>query len=65
MKLRGPTLQVFTDLPEAKKHSYSELVTALKERFCPQGQVGLFRAQLRARSRRQKESLQQLASVWF
>ena len=62
VKLRGPALQVYTDLPETKKHSYTELVHALKERFCPQGQVGLFRAQLRARGRRKDESLQQLAS---
>ena len=51
VKLRGPAWLVYTDLPEAKKHSYPELVRALQERFCPQGQVGLFRAQLRARGR--------------
>ena len=62
VKLRGPAWLVYTDLPEAKKHSYPELVRALQERFCPQGQVGLFRAQLRARGRRKEESLQQLAS---
>ena len=62
VKLRGPALQVYTDLAHSKKQSYTELVQALKERFCPQGQVELFRAQLRARSRRKGESLQQLAS---
>ena len=62
VKLRGPALQVYTDLPDPSKHSYSRLVEALRERFCPQGQTELFRAQLRARTRRKGESLQQLAS---
>ena len=62
VRLRGPALQVYTDLSDARKHDYSALVKALKGRFSPQGQSYLFRAKLKVRSRRKNEKLPELAS---
>ena len=62
VRLRGPALQVYTDLPETRKLCFDDVVNALKERFSPQGQSGLFRAQLKVRSRRKGEALPELAS---
>ena len=62
VRLRGPALQVYTDLPETSKLCLADVVKALKERFSPQGQTGLFRAQLKVRSRKKDEALPELAS---
>ena len=62
VKLKGPALQLYTDLPEAKKHNYVELEKSLQERFSPRGQAELYRAQLKARVRRKGETLPELAS---
>ena len=62
VKLRGPALQVYTDLPESSKLYLDDVVKALRNRFSPQGQSGLYRAQLKVRSRRKGEALPELAS---
>ena len=60
--MKGPALQLYTDLPEEKKCSYVELVSALQDRFNPHGQAELFRAKLKVRVRRKGETLPELAS---
>ena len=62
VKLRGSALQVYTDLPDSKEANYADIVKALQERFSPQGQTELYRAQLKARVHRKGKSLPELPS---
>ena len=62
VRLRGPALQVYTDLPDINKSCLEDVVRALRERFSPVGQIALYRAQLKARSRGKNEPLPELAS---
>ena len=62
VRLRGPALQVYTDLADSSKLDFSAIVNALKDRFSPQGQSGLYRAKLKVRTRRKSEKLPELAS---
>ena len=62
VRLRGPALQVYTDLPVYHKYDFEMIVNALRDRFCPKGQTDLHRAQLRSRIRKKNETLSELAS---
>jgi len=58
--LRGQAQQLLA-VPEKK--SYAELVDALKQRFAPPNQTELYRVQLRSRTRKNGESLPELAQA--
>jgi transposase InsO family protein len=56
--LDGPAVNILCELKPG--HTEEDLVRLLKERFCDEGLVETFRAQLRSRRRRKGESLQSL-----
>lgn len=61
VKLKGSALRVFSDLSPYERQDYDTVTTALKERFDPDRDTGVFWAQLRGRTRKKGESLADLA----
>ena len=59
--LRGQAQGVLSDLDPVQRMDYSALVTALTDRFKPDNQMEVFRAQLKSRLRTKGESLSSLA----
>lgn len=54
----GENAQLFyQSLPQATRNNLGQLLPALRTRFAPAGQVGTFRAELKARRQRQGEPL--------
>ena len=61
VSLRGPACQLLRTLNPARRVNYHELVTALGQRFNPENQTELFRAELRNCQRLTSQSLPELA----
>ena len=59
--LRGQALSVFTDLDTGDRQNYSKLVRALTDKFEPENQHELFRAQMKSKVRKPNEELTKLA----
>ena len=59
--LRGPALCVLTELPTAKRRSYTDIVSALTNRFEPNGLEFVHRLQWRKITRRSDQTLPELA----
>jgi hypothetical protein len=59
--LKGNAQAFLSDLPTDVRIDYPQLVTALSNRFDPQDQVDLFRAQMKQRLRKKDESFPALA----
>ncbi|ESO87016.1 hypothetical protein LOTGIDRAFT_166752 [Lottia gigantea] len=55
--LKGSAQKVLTSLKVEDRLIYSNVIGALEDRFLPQNQCQLYRAQLKARKRKPKESL--------
>ena len=61
VKLKGTALQTYNDLGKDEQTNLNRLIEALRARFDPQRDSGIYRAQLRARTRYRGESLPELA----
>ena len=59
--LRGPAQSVLADIEENKRRVYKSVVNSLEQRFGRANQTELFRTLLRNRSRKQGESIPELA----
>ena len=59
--LRGSAVSVLSDLPHRDRTYYPTLVQALSNRFDPENQTQLYKAQLRTRIRKDGESIPELA----
>ena len=59
--LRGSAQALLSDLTPDIRQNYSRLVTTLTERFEPQNQCEIYKAQLKQRIRRRDEALPELA----
>ena len=59
--LKGQAQEILTCLEPANRRSYDHLVQALLDRFEPENQTEVYRAQLKGRQRRKTESLPELA----
>ena len=59
--LKGPAVEVLSQMTSAQRTSYSQVVAALERRYGHQHQAEVFRARFRARIRARGETLQQLA----
>ncbi|CAG2213802.1 unnamed protein product [Mytilus edulis] len=60
VSLMGQAQAVLGDLPSEKRQNYSDLVSALEERFAPSSQTELYRVQFKERRQRASESLPEL-----
>ncbi len=61
--LRGQARKVLTDLPDRWRTDYQSLVTALRDRFSPENQTELHRAELKSRTKTEKESYPELGQA--
>lgn len=61
VKLKGSALQVYSDMDEQDRGSYEMLTQALRSRFDPDRDVGVYWTQLKNRVRRKGETLSELA----
>ncbi|ESO82897.1 hypothetical protein LOTGIDRAFT_155939 [Lottia gigantea] len=61
--LKGSAQKVLTSLKVEDRLIYSKVIGALEDRFLPQNQCQLYRAQLKARQRKPKESLPELGEA--
>ena len=61
VSLRGDACMVMQSLTVEERRNYEVLVASLNKRFNPGNQVNLFRTQLRTRTRKDRETLSQLA----
>lgn len=61
VSLRGEACQIIQFLPYHERRNYVELIKALNKRFDPGHTASLHRVQLRTRSRKDRESIPQLA----
>lgn len=59
--LKGPALEVLSQLTPAQQESYADVVSVLERRYGNKHQAEVFRARFRARVRGRGETLQQLA----
>lgn len=59
--LRGVAQGILSDLSAAERRSFRHLVAALGNRFEPEHQTAMYKAQIRNRKRRRGESLMELA----
>lgn len=62
VRLKGAALRVYSDLPTFDKVRLRRIVQALRDRFEPERDLGVYWAQLRSRYRKKGESLSDLAS---
>ncbi|XP_071153837.1 uncharacterized protein [Mytilus edulis] len=60
VSLMGQAQAVLGDLPSEKRQNFSDLVSALEERFAPSSQTELYRVQFKERRQRASESLPEL-----
>lgn len=59
--LRGSAAAILSDLTPEMKHDYDRLVKALTERFEPENQCEIYKAQIKQRIRKRDEPLTELA----
>ncbi|XP_071123285.1 uncharacterized protein [Mytilus edulis] len=60
VSLMGQAQAVLGDLPSEKRQNFSDLVSALEERFAPSSQTELYRVQFKERRQKASESLPEL-----
>ncbi|CAC5372801.1 unnamed protein product [Mytilus coruscus] len=60
VSLMGQPQVVLGDLPSEKRQKFSDLVSALEERFAPSSQTELYRVQFKERRQKASESLPEL-----
>ena len=64
VKLKGTALRVYSDLTPTERLDYKSVTSALKSRFDPERDVGVYWAQLRGKTRKKGESLSELAGYF-
>ena len=63
VSLRGSAQQVMSDLSDYERRNYNTLVKAISNRFNPDRQTELYKAQLRCRKRQPNESIPELGQA--